>query len=252
MDHNQESKVILQFLGCGDAFGSGARLQTCLYVDSGLEKFLLDIGASGLISLKRWGRSTAEIDTILITHLHADHFGGLPIFLIDAQLVSKRERPLTIAGPPTLEQRLQQAQEVMYPGSSQERYRFPMQIIELVEGAPIQIGSLKVTAFVVEHFSGAPSYALRVETMGKAITYSGDTEWTDSLVEAAEGADLFICESNFFQQKVQWHMDYKTLMRHREALNCKRMVLTHLGEEMLERVGELEVEVAEDGMLIQV
>lgn len=246
------SDIQVKFLGCGDAFGSGGRLQTCIYVQAGSNKFLLDLGNSGLISFRRWGVSTVDIDTILITHLHADHFGGIPIFLIDAQHISKREQPLSIAGPPTSEHRIRQAQEVMYPGSSKESYRFPVTFIELREGMPTQIGSLSVTPFEVKHASGAPAYALRVETMGKIITYSGDTEWTDSLIEAAEGADLFICEANYFQKRVKWHMDYQTLMSHRAELNCKRMILTHMGEEMLESVGGLEIDVAEDGKVIQV
>lgn len=248
----QQSNVTLQFLGCGDAFGSGGRLQTCIYVDTGSEKFLLDIGASGLISFNRFGKSTAEIDTILISHLHADHFGGLPIFLLDALLISKRDRALTIAGPPTTAQRLRAAQEVMYPGSSQERYRFPIRHIELIERTPVEIGALQVTAFAVEHFSGAPSYALRVACNGKIIAFSGDTEWTGSLIEAAAGANVFICESNYFQQRVTWHMDYKTLIGHRGELDCDRIILTHLGQQMLGRLEEIELEVAEDGMVIEV
>lgn len=244
--------IQVQFLGCGDAFGSGGRLQTCIYVQAGSSKFLFDLGSSGLISFRRWGVSTAEIDTILITHLHADHFGGIPIFLIDAQHISKREKPLTIAGPPTSEQRVQQAQEVMYPGSSKEHHWFPVTFIELAEGRQTEIGALSVTPFEVIHASGAPAYALRVEIMGKIITYSGDTEWTDRLIEAAEGADLFICESNYFRKRVRYHLDYRTLMSHQAELNCKRMILTHMGEEMLERVGGLEIEVAEDGKVVQI
>jgi ribonuclease BN (tRNA processing enzyme) len=246
------STIRVQFLGCGDAYGSGGRLQTCIYIEAGEERFLFDLGASGLISFKRWGISTADINSILLSHLHGDHFSGIPIFLIEAQLINKRERPLIIAGPPTIEQRVRGAQEIMYPGSSIESLRFQLHFIELTEKISTRIGSIRVTPFLVEHYSGAPSYALRVESHGKVITFSGDTEWTESLIEAADGADLFICESNYFQKKVKWHMDYKTLMSHRSEINCKRMVITHLGEEMLERVGELEVEAAEDGWVIEV
>lgn len=245
-------EVTVQFLGCGDAFGSGGRLQTCIYVQADATRFLLDLGSSGLISFRRWGVSTAEIDTILITHLHADHFGGIPIFLIDAQHISKRQKPLQIAGPPGLEVRVRQAQEVMYPGSSQAALRFPVTFIELEEDRKTPIGELNVTAFEVVHASGAPSYALRVEIMGKVITYSGDTEWTGRLIQAAEDADLFICESNYFDKRVKYHMDYRTLMSHKAEFSCKRMILTHLGEQMLIRADELEIEPAQDGKIVAI
>ncbi len=205
-----------------------------------------------MISFRRWEVSPAEIDTILVTHLHADHFGGIPIFLIDAHHISKREKSLVIAGPPTIENRILQAQEVMYPGSSKVRYRFPLSYVELSGAKPTQIDELKVTPYEVEHVSGAPAYAIRVETDGKVITYSGDTEWCDNLIYASEEADLFICEANYFQKKVKYHMNYQTLMEYRSKLRCKRMILTHMGEEMLERIGEVEIEVAEDGKIVQI
>ncbi len=88
--------------------------------------------------------------------------------------------------------------------------------------------------------------------MGKTITYSGDTGWTDRLIEAAEGADLFICESNSFQRQRKMHLNYRTLISHRAEINCKRMILTHMGEDMLEKLDGSEIEVAEDGKVVQI
>jgi ribonuclease BN (tRNA processing enzyme) len=108
--------VSVQFLGSGDALGSGGRLQTCIYVEASDTRCLLDCGASSLIAMKRWGVEPALIDIILLTHLHGDHFGGVPFFIVEAQLISKRTRPLVVAGPPGLVTRMRQAIEVMLPG----------------------------------------------------------------------------------------------------------------------------------------
>ena len=244
------AEVNVQFLGTGDAFGSGGRLQTCFYVDADAVRFLLDCGTSSLIALKRKGLSTSQIDVILLTHLHADHFGGVPFFLLDARVMAKRTKPLIIAGPPGLEPRIRQAQDVLFPGTPTMRLGFPIEFIEIWDRKSTELGQLVVTPYQVEHGGGAPAYALRVECGGKVIAYSGDTEWTPALAEAARGADLFICEANFFDKKVNHHMNYRTLMEHRDELECKRLILTHMGEEMLSRIGSLEVEGAEDGQRI--
>lgn len=241
-------KVRLRFLGSGDNFGSGGRFQACIHVDAGKTRFLMDCGASALIAMKRAGIGSAAIDTILISHLHGDHFGGIPFFILDAQLISRREKPLVIAGPPGLTQRVREAMEVFYPGSSGVARRFITRHIEMIEGENTQVGDLTVLPVRVIHGSGAPSYALRVECAGKIIAYSGDTEWTDALRTVADGADLFVCESYFFEKPMKNHINYKTLMTHRAELRCKRMILTHMGEDILERLGEVELEVAEDGM----
>ena len=85
---------------------------------------------------------------------------------------------------------------------------------------------------------------------GKVVSYSGDTEWTDSLLRAARGADLFVCEAYFFEKKVPYHLDYRTLMAHRAQLGCRRLILTHMSEDMLRRLGEVEVEWAEDDKML--
>jgi ribonuclease BN (tRNA processing enzyme) len=241
-------KVRLRFLGSGDNFGSGGRFQACIHVDTGTTRFLMDCGASSLIPMKRAGISTAAIDLILISHLHGDHFGGIPFFILDAQLISRREAPLVIAGPPGLTQRVREAMEVFYPGSSGVERKFAVRYIEMIEGETTQAAGLMVRPVRVIHGSGDPPYALRIECAGKIIAYSGDTEWTDALLTVADGADLFICESYFFEKQMKNHINYRTLMAHRAELGCKRIILTHMGDDILNHPDQIELETARDGM----
>jgi len=134
---------------------------------------------------------------------------------------------------------------VLFPGSSQMQWRFPIEFIEIT--TVTQIGKLNVTPFPVVHASGSPAYALRMECGGKILSYSGDSEWTDALVDAATGADVFICEAYYFSKKTKYHLDYQTLWEHRSELRCKRLLLTHMNEDCLARLDEVEIEHVEDG-----
>ena len=140
--------------------------------------------------------------------------------------------------------------EVFFPGSSRVERRFAVEFVELAEHVAARVGPATVTPFAVEHASGAPSYALRLEYGGKVIVYSGDTEWTESLVEATRGADLFICEAYFFEKKIKYHLDYATLRDQRKRLECSRIILTHMSQDMLGRVAESEMECATDGQIV--
>lgn len=226
-------------------------MQTCILVDADRTRFLLDCGASSLIALKKYGIRPNTINTILITHLHGDHFGGLPFFILDAQF-AKRAEPLSIAGPPGTEARVRAAMEALFPKSSETKQRFPIDLVELPPSTVSRVGSLRVVPEPVVHFCGAPPYALRVECGGRTIAYSGDTEWTDNLLKVARGADLFICEAYFYEKKVRFHLDYRTLMERKDVLGCKRLVLTHMSEDMINRMGDVEVECAEDGKTITI
>src|SRR5262245_403888 len=215
------SAISVRFVGSGDAFGSGGRFQTCTLLEGNTESALIDCGASSLVALKASRISPSTIGTILVTHLHGDHFGGIPFFILDAQF-SKRLEPLVIAGPPSIQNRVREAMEVFFPGSSQVTQRFPIEFIELPAEAAVTVGNSRVTAFPVVHSCGAPAYALRVEFRGRIVSYSGDTEWTDALIAASSHVDLFICEAYFFRKKTKFHLDYETLAKQRLNLTCKR------------------------------
>ncbi len=240
----------VQFIGCGDAFGSGGRFNTCFMVTGAQSRFLIDCGASSLVALKRFSVDPNSLDAILISHLHGDHFGGLPFLLLDAQFVSRRRRPLLIAGPPGLERRLAEAQECFFPGSSAIRWRFALTVEEFAVGHRWQGRDLAVLPVEVSHCAGAPSLALRVECDGKVIAYSGDTEWTDALILAARDADLFIAEAYFYDKKVRYHLDYQSLAAHLDQIRPKRLILTHMSVDMLSRLDGLNCESATDGAVI--
>jgi ribonuclease BN (tRNA processing enzyme) len=165
--------------------------------------------------------------------------------ILDGQF-RRRLGPLRIAGPPGVAERVRVAMEVLFPGSSAASRRFPVEFVELAARTPTPLGPALVTAVEVVHPSGAPAYALRLQYGGKIVAYSGDTEWTDALVEVATGADLFVCEAYFFDKVVKYHLDFATLAAHRRRLGCRRLVVTHMSEDMLARRPTLDVEVAED------
>jgi ribonuclease BN (tRNA processing enzyme) len=242
--------VEVRFLGTGDAFGSGGRFHTCIQVTVQGRQFLVDCGASATVAIHRYGLDPAAIDAIVLSHLHGDHFGGVPFFILDAHFAARRTRPLVIAGPPGTPARIWQALDALFPGSSAMTLRYPLRIAEMSLERPHRLDAATVTPYAVQHPSGAPSTALRIECHGRTIAYSGDTEWTDTLIAVARGADLFIMECNAYDRKIPYHMDLPTLMAHRDQLRARRLVITHMGPEMLAHLGELPCECAGDGMAI--
>jgi ribonuclease BN (tRNA processing enzyme) len=105
----------LQFLGSGDAFGSGGGFNTCFHVERGRDgNLMVDCGASSMVAIRKWQVEPNAISTVLVSHLHGDHFAGLPFFLLDAQLVSRRTAPLLPAGPPGFGERLMILTEAMF------------------------------------------------------------------------------------------------------------------------------------------
>jgi ribonuclease BN (tRNA processing enzyme) len=247
--------VRLTVIGCGDAFGSGGRFNTCFLVEAGASSILLDCGASTPVALKARNVDLNAIDGVVLSHLHGDHFGALPFLLLDWQFHQRRQRPLTIAGPPGTRDRLNAACEVLFPRSSLNAWRFPVQIAEISPGVPDQALGYAIHTVEVVHQSGAPSTAVRLMRDGKVLSYSGDTEWTEALVGIADGADLFILECYDHSRDLPGHMSFARLQQNRERLRARRILLTHMNPTMLAHAEEARREgflVAEDGMVVEV
>ncbi len=221
-------------VGSGDAFGSGGRFQTCIALaadEVDAPSVLLDCGATSLTALRQQQIDPNQIEAVLVTHLHGDHFGGLPFLVLDAQF-RRRTHDLTVFGPPGTRTRLEQAMEILFPGSSSVQRRFAVRVAEHVDRHTVELGALRVTPFEVRHASGAPAYALRVDGPDASVAYSGDTEWTDALLDASDNVDLFLCEG-YSPTPVRWHLDLDTLARQRQHLTCRQLVLTHLSASVL-------------------
>jgi len=245
----------LTVLGCGDAFGSGGRLNTCFQLDArrrddgGTARILVDCGASAMISMHRFGTDPDSVDAIAITHLHGDHFGGLPFLLLYLQFEAERTRPLEIVGPPGTQQRVRQACEALF-GSIDCSWRFELTYREWTDGAAVALGGLQATPRRVYHGDGITAFGLRVTDGEKTFAYSGDTTWVDVLPAIADQADLFVVECYAFDRQLPTHTDYQTLQSHLSELKAARIALTHMSTCMLDRQDGLRLETLDDGRVI--
>jgi ribonuclease BN (tRNA processing enzyme) len=211
------------------------------------EMLLLDCGMTALTSLGRAGVDPGSIDAVVVSHLHGDHFGGIPLLLLDASLRG-RSRPLTIAGPPGARHRIQQALDIF--GWSSVGFD-SIDFVELASGLSVTIAGCEITGFDVSHNPLTAPMGLRIATEGATIGYSGDAAWSEALVEIARGADLFVCAVWSFDTMDPTFIDLATLLRQRDRLECSRIVLTHFGPEVLERLAEVPLDTASEGLTIE-
>ncbi len=238
----------MRFLGTGNAFGDGGRGHACILVSSPDGTIALDLGASAMPAIQR-ACDPASIDAIAITHLHGDHFGGLPFFVMQAKY-APRTRPLVVGGPPSLESRFGEAAVALFD----DFYRvlpFELRFVSLGR-EPVRLGPADVAALPVEHVPRAEPHGLRVRIDGRLIAYSGDARWSDALPLLADGADLFICEATYFADPDPVHLSVTDLVAHRQELRCDRIVATHLGKSSIAHLASFPVEHAEEGSVIEI
>ena len=243
----------IQFVGSGDAFGSGGRFNTCFHIVHRELNFLVDCGASSLIAMKRLGIDRNAIDLIVLTHYHADHCGGVPFFILEAQFVARRTQPLTIAGPPPVSEWFSRQMEMAFMGSSRSAKKFEVSLVELTPDHPWRFRNAEIRSARVRH--GAPlefCQGYRITIDGKVRAFSGDTEWTDSLIELARDADLFVSEAYVYDKPVQMHLAYRQLVEKLPLIRPKRLIINHMSDDMLSRGDAIKHETAQDGLIVKI
>jgi ribonuclease BN (tRNA processing enzyme) len=184
--------VRVTVLGSGDAFGSGGRFHSAHLVEAPGATFLLDCGPTILQSLKRFGFDPQSLDFALISHLHGDHFGGVPFLLMEYRYVNPRTRPFTIAGPAGIGVGVDRLFAALYQRIAATESPFPVVYQVLPGGQGSQtLQGVQIETIVVPHVDDLTCFAYRVTVGGKTILFSGDSAWTDKFLELARGADLF-------------------------------------------------------------
>jgi ribonuclease BN (tRNA processing enzyme) len=245
----------LTIIGCGDAFSAGGRYQSCYLLDTSAGRLMLDCGATTLTALKHSGVAPNSVDALLISHLHGDHFGGVPFFFLDALFVSRREKPLPIFGPKGCQERVEALIENLFPRGLSNRRRFEMSFHDIEGATPLDCQGISVLPVEVVHESGAPAYALRMEADGRLFAYSGDTGWCDGVIEAGRDADLYLMECSTYDFKLSMHLDYLTIAEHFDRIGAKRYLFAHMNEDMIghpERIDQTRCAMAEDGLVIDI
>jgi ribonuclease BN (tRNA processing enzyme) len=201
--------------------------------------------------MKRAAVDPLRLDAIFLSHLHGDHFGGIPFFFIEYIYQRPRNRPLHIAGPVGTEERVCELFRLMY-GAAGVKELPPVKFHVLEAEMRALIAGIEIFSFRVPHQVSDISLALKAGYDGKQILFSGDSAWTERFIDEARGVDMFLCECSHYDRGGGNHIRYLTLQENLARLECKRLVLTHLGDDMLARRNELAAVCADDGMVIEI
>lgn len=223
----------LLILGSGDAFATGGKHTTSFLLEGGDQGFLIDCGVSTLVRLKQINYDISRIRGIYLTHFHGDHFGGVPFIILTLKIELDHQGDFFIYGPKGVRDHVVKLQEAMYPGTGVYIDELGINFIEYGTGW-MSSGAMEVHAFPVTHSPLSKPHGLKFRWNEQMLAFTGDTAWDDSLLALAEDTKLFITECNNLTTESPGHLSLSTLIERRGQLKTERMLLSHMGKEVLE------------------
>ena len=244
------------FIGTANAFNAGGRRQSCVALRTKTGTGLLDCGMNSAEGLATFGIKRPEISTIVITHLHGDHWGGLVTLLQAMRWEDYRPRPLRIYGPPGLIDCLFRLLDLFCIHVNLEDPGWSWLELREYQTGRFEVGSTVCETFKTKHSTGTNAHGLRLKIADRVVVYSGDTGWFDKLPHQAKGSDLFICECTQARVGLDTHLSAPELIEHHSKFSCGRIVLTHFDSTMSRRdhpdLIRLGYELADDGLTIEI
>jgi ribonuclease BN (tRNA processing enzyme) len=255
--------VRLTVVGSSDAFNSVGRSHSCYLIEAhDFGPIMIDFGATALMGLRRAGREPTEIRGWAITHVHGDHLSGFPFLLIDGMFNMRRHAPLEVVGPVRCRQKIDEYLETSYAEVVPFPRPFEMNVVEIAPGEEAKLAGATILGFPAEHMS-PPDRPLSLRVIapdGRYVTFSGDTEMNDALLEAAVGAELLVAECTGMKPPIGRHCSWVEWAAVLPEVRAKRVLFSHLDEEVRRRAPELvagapvgpPIAFADDGLVLEI
>ena len=194
-------------------------------VKAGKEHVVLDAGAGTLKQLAKLGVSYLDLDRLFLTHFHPDHCLDLVSILFAMRMPWwPRKKPFTVYGPPGLSTLYRRLNTAFQGWIEPKTYRLTLKEIG---PTTLKLPGCTVHTRRMNHADGK-ALGYRIESGGRALAYSGDTDVCEDIVELGRGTDVLILECSMPDgRKVAGHLTPSECGRIAREARCRHLVLTH-------------------------
>jgi ribonuclease BN (tRNA processing enzyme) len=228
----------LLFLGTGNAFAMGGRRQSCYLIQTENTKILLDAGPCLLQAIRENNIEPKEIDYIILSHLHPDHIGGLPYFLLDDKWITKREKPVIIYAPKSGRDAIFNIVSLFYSKEECEHFNNVFEFRSFEIGDQIELDEFKIEGLEAIH-SAEPKMMI-IDIKGYTIGYSGDTAFHKQSYDKLLNCDIMIHEVSSWNLNIPNHVNFQELLENTPS-NANPIYVSHIDNSVLSNKNQIKL-----------
>jgi ribonuclease BN (tRNA processing enzyme) len=219
----------ITILGSGTCVPSLERSSCSILVETEKSKILFDCGAGTIRRLLEAGIAIFEITHIFFSHLHPDHTGEFVSFLFSTKYPPdlRQRQPFTVVAARGFVDFYEGLRNVY--GAWIEVSDI-MNLVELDNRGLDHFSSddFTVESLPMNHTPQSLGYRIMSHKDSRSVVYSGDTDYSENLIELSQGTDLLISECALPDEiKVQGHLTPSLAGGIAQKAGVKRLLLTH-------------------------
>lgn len=221
------------FLGTGEAFDENNPNNSCL-VQTKRAKLLLDCGCTTPYQLWKYNNDQNLLDAVYISHLHSDHFLGLPA-LVMRMWEENRRKPITVISQEDIFKRFM---EFGYKGFLR-KFKFKINYKKAKPGQTIKLNDLELSFASTKH--SRENLAIKINEGIKSVCYSGDGMFTKQTEKLYKDSDLVIQETYLYNKKIIGHASIVDAIKMAEKNNIKCLALVHINRFLRKKLNKKKI-----------
>ncbi|HLJ03363.1 MAG TPA: MBL fold metallo-hydrolase [Solirubrobacteraceae bacterium] len=224
--------MLITVLGKSPSWEDAGGACTAYLVQEGDYTLLLDCGTGSFAKL-RLAHDYLDVDAVLITHLHSDHFFDLVPFSYGLTLTSRTRRaePPRLCAPPGAREVFRQ---MLGAWGKPDLIESAFALEEYDPAAGLELGPLRARLREVPHFTR--TFAVDLSDGRGRLTFGADCGPNDALVELARGTDVLLIEAALTEpedpSEPRGHLTPREAGEHGRRAGAKRLVVTHFSDEV--------------------
>ncbi len=233
-------------LGSGNSFNINGRGHTSFLIDG---EILVDCGPTILYNIEKFKIDISNLQIILITHFHGDHFLGLPFVMLYFEYIVHRKQPITIIGPKGLKKNYKKLLNLSYPGIE---FSFQIPIIELKKNQTITTyvnnKHYTIKSYPITHKKESIGY--RITNNNKTFAFTGDTILNEQVYHLLEDVNIGILELSLQdnpENKIS-HVSLSEVLQNRDKIKAKKLYFNHITDKLSKEVKKINKKIKNFGI----
>lgn len=222
--------------------GSGSIGATSMSASTLIDKKILIDVPNGVVKyIKKLGYNIQEIESILITHLHADHFFDIPFLMLDRYFY-KNNSLLSIYCPKGTEEKVKLLFDVGFPGDFDRINEvINVEFIEFDRESKIEGKNFVAYSKYVEHGNFKPAYGYILNLNNKKVGFSGDSKLCSAIENIVSETDISIIDMSHAENVSNAHMGIEDIKYLCARYKNKTIISTHMHEYTKEQALNLNI-----------